>query len=76
MNIAHILYYLITNNLKPYFLGYKFQENLLKTMIAIENTFFELADSVNQNCLVICDRGVMDASACMFLISSCPKNYI
>jgi predicted ATPase len=45
--------------------SYKFQENLIRTMIQIENTFFELAESVaqNRNCLIICDRGVMDASA-------------
>ncbi|KAJ3642808.1 hypothetical protein Zmor_025561 [Zophobas morio] len=41
----------------------KFQENLLKTMIQIENTFFELGKSCNRNCLIICDRGAMDASA-------------
>ena len=36
----------------------------LKTMIQIENSFFDLASSGgNQNCLVICDRGTMDASA-------------
>lgn len=42
---------------------YKFQENLLRTMIQIENTYFELAKSCKRNCLIICDRGVMDASA-------------
>lgn len=42
---------------------YKFQENLLRTMIQIENTYFELAKSCRRNCLIICDRGVMDASA-------------
>lgn len=41
----------------------KFQENLLKTMIQIENTFFELGRSSQRNCLIICDRGAMDASA-------------
>ncbi len=46
------------------FLGFRFQENVLKTIIQLENTFFDLAESCNQNCLVICDRGVMDASAC------------
>ncbi|XP_058466103.1 TRPL translocation defect protein 14 isoform X2 [Malaya genurostris] len=43
--------------------AYKFQENLLRTMIQIENTFFELGKSCTRNCLIICDRGVMDASA-------------
>jgi len=42
---------------------FQFQENLLKTMIQIENTFFELAKSSQRNCLVICDRGAMDPSA-------------
>ncbi|CAO1343382.1 unnamed protein product [Diamesa serratosioi] len=43
--------------------AYKFQENLLRTMIQIENTYFELGQSCKRNCLIICDRGVMDASA-------------
>jgi len=43
--------------------SYNFQVNLLKTMIQIENTYFELAKSCKRNCLIICDRGVMDASA-------------
>lgn len=40
-----------------------FQENLLKSMMQIENTFFALAETCTKNCLVICDRGTMDASA-------------
>ena len=42
-----------------------FQENLLKTMIQIENSFFDLANAAceDRNTLVICDRGAMDASA-------------
>ncbi|XP_049867288.1 TRPL translocation defect protein 14 isoform X2 [Pectinophora gossypiella] len=32
-------------------------------MIQIENTFFELGQSCQRNCLIICDRGAMDASA-------------
>ncbi|KAK9731567.1 AAA domain [Popillia japonica] len=43
--------------------AYKFQENLLKTMIQIEDTFFELAKTCGRHCLIICDRGAMDASA-------------
>lgn len=43
--------------------AYKFQENLLRTMIQIENTFFSLGESCARNCLIICDRGAMDASA-------------
>lgn len=40
-----------------------FQENLLKTMLQIENTFFSLGETCNRDCLIICDRGAMDASA-------------
>ena len=31
-------------------------------MIQIENSFFALAEASERNCLVICDRGTMDAS--------------
>ncbi|CAG9863849.1 unnamed protein product [Phyllotreta striolata] len=41
----------------------KFQENLLKTMLQIEDTFFALGKTCKRNCLIICDRGAMDASA-------------
>merc|ERR1712210_323356 len=41
----------------------EFQENLLRAMIQIENSFFALAEASERNCLVICDRGTMDASA-------------
>jgi hypothetical protein len=50
--------------------AYRFQENLIKTMVQIENTYFDLAAMCNKNCLVICDRGIMDASACKCLICS------
>lgn len=40
-----------------------FQENLLKTMIQMENTFFALGERFNRDCIIICDRGTMDASA-------------
>ena len=43
----------------------KFQENLVKVMISMERAFFTLASSCKQNCIVICDRGIMDASAYM-----------
>lgn len=43
--------------------AYEFQEDLLKTMLQIENTFFKLAQSIDRNCLIICDRGAMDATA-------------
>ncbi|XP_066144982.1 TRPL translocation defect protein 14 isoform X2 [Euwallacea fornicatus] len=32
-------------------------------MLQIEDTFFELGKTCNRNCLIICDRGAMDASA-------------
>lgn len=41
----------------------RFQGNLLKTMLQIENTFFELGRTCKRDCLIICDRGAMDASA-------------
>ncbi|XP_072388371.1 TRPL translocation defect protein 14 isoform X1 [Diabrotica undecimpunctata] len=41
----------------------KFQENLLKSMLQIEDTFFQLGKTCKRNCLIICDRGAMDASA-------------
>ena len=34
-------------------------------MIAIERTFFTLGSTCKQNCLVVCDRGIMDATAYM-----------
>ena len=42
-----------------------FQENLLKTMMAMEKTFYDLAETSKKNCLIICDRGTMDAAAYM-----------
>ena len=39
------------------------QEHLLRTMIALEDTYFSLATKCDSDCLVICDRGAMDASA-------------
>merc|ERR1712025_175699 len=47
----------------PAYAQMEFQENLLRTMIQIENSFFALAEASDRNCLVICDRGSMDASA-------------
>jgi len=47
----------------PEYAQIEFQENLLRTMIQIENSFFALAEASERNCLVICDRGTMDASA-------------
>ncbi|CAG0890965.1 unnamed protein product [Darwinula stevensoni] len=43
--------------------SFLFQESLLKTMMQIEQSYFSLAESNSHNCLIICDRGAMDASA-------------
>merc|ERR1712112_788888 len=40
-----------------------FQEHLVATMMALEDTYFSMAEKCSQNCLIIADRGVMDASA-------------
>ncbi|KAI3636580.1 hypothetical protein MIR68_005269 [Amoeboaphelidium protococcarum] len=46
--------------------AYHFQKDLLKVMLCIEQTYFNLASSLaacGQKCLVVCDRGAMDCSA-------------
>lgn len=45
-------------------LGFNFQENLLKTMMQLEETYFTLGHTCPRNVLIICDRGTLDASAC------------
>merc|ERR1712234_71670 len=40
-----------------------FQEHLVSTMMALEDTYFSMAEKCDQNVLIIADRGVMDASA-------------
>jgi len=30
----------------------------------IENVYYRMAETVNRDVLIICDRGTMDASAC------------
>ncbi|XP_050409528.1 TRPL translocation defect protein 14 [Patella vulgata] len=42
---------------------YKLQENIIKTMLGIENTYHDMAKTLNRNILLICDRGVMDGVA-------------
>ena len=42
----------------------RFQANIVKTILQIEQTFFDLAEGDKKNCLVVCDRGAMDPSAC------------
>lgn len=44
---------------------YGFQHNLIRTMMQIEQTYVDLAKGSKKNCLIICDRGVMDATAYM-----------
>lgn len=44
---------------------YTFQENLVRTMLQLEQTFFDLAATCQRNTLVICDRGAMDPSSYM-----------
>eukprot|EP01098_Paradermamoeba_levis_P007145 TRINITY_DN2964_c0_g1_i1.p1 TRINITY_DN2964_c0_g1~~TRINITY_DN2964_c0_g1_i1.p1 ORF type:complete len:423 (-),score=82.28 TRINITY_DN2964_c0_g1_i1:211-1479(-) len=44
---------------------YSFQKSIVRMMMTLETTYEELAHieaKKNKNCLVICDRGVMDAS--------------
>ena len=46
--------------------AFQFQENILKTTLQLEDTFFSLAETWHQNCLVVCDRGIMDPVACEY----------
>lgn len=43
---------------------FSFQFNLLKTILQLEKTYEDLAQFSKQNCIILCDRGTMDASAC------------
>jgi hypothetical protein len=48
--------------------AYAFQRDLLQVMLKMEETYFNLAQSEaekGRKSIVICDRGAMDASACM-----------
>ena len=51
----------MTDNIPPQILD--FQEHLVSTMMALEDTYFSMAEKCSQNVLIIADRGVMDASA-------------
>ena len=44
--------------------AFGFQCNVLKTILQLEETFFEMADQDQGDVLIICDRGTMDPSAC------------
>lgn len=48
-----------------------FQRSILKTVLTIESTFFQLAEHDTANVLVVCDRGAMDPSACEIIIDLC-----
>lgn len=41
----------------------RFQINLIKTQITLEDIFFDIALSSGEKCLVLCDRGTLDGSA-------------
>ncbi|ODM98867.1 hypothetical protein Ocin01_07814 [Orchesella cincta] len=43
--------------------AFRFQEELLRTMMQIESVFFRMAEAIDKDVLIICDRGTMDASA-------------
>lgn len=43
--------------------AFTLQEDIIKTMITIEDTFSHLAETRTQDTLLICDRGTMDGSA-------------
>ncbi|PFX25628.1 TRPL translocation defect protein 14-like [Stylophora pistillata] len=44
---------------------YNFQENLMRTLLQLEQTFFDLASTSKKDTIVICDRGAMDPSSYM-----------
>ena len=48
-------------------------ENFVKTIVQLENTFFDYAeaDATNRNILIVCDRGAMDPSACKSRLHTC-----
>ena len=44
--------------------GMGFQSNILRTILQIEKTIFDLAKQDKGKVLIVCDRGAMDPSAC------------
>src|SRR4051794_7921454 len=44
---------------------FTFQVNLLRAMLAVEDSFTQIAESCGQKSVVLCDRGAMDTSAYM-----------
>ena len=51
----------------------QFTENIVKTIVQVEQTFFDLAKEDKSNVLIICDRGAMDPSACALPSFSLPS---
>ena len=49
----------------------EFQQNMLKTVLQLEATFFDMAREDKKNVIVICDRGSMDPSACEYRMYMC-----
>ncbi len=41
-----------------------FNRNILKTILQLETTFFEMASEDKRNVIIVCDRGTYDPSAC------------
>jgi hypothetical protein len=41
----------------------KFQINLMRLQMNLEDIFIEIAQSSETPCIILCDRGVMDGSA-------------
>ena len=48
----------------------------MKTLLQLEQTFFDLAASCRRNTLVISDRGAMDPSSCKFHKQSYLNSYM
>ena len=45
----------------------EFQQNMLKTVLQLEATYFDMAREDKKNVIVVCDRGTMDPSACKYM---------
>lgn len=41
-----------------------FNRNILKTILQLETTFFEMAVEDKRDVIIVCDRGTFDPSAC------------
>ena len=52
-----------------FFQVYRFNENILKLIIQVENTYFEMASKSSENCLIIGDGGTMDIKARQYYLS-------